>query len=51
MEFVFLRFKETEVRKNIYNVLIEVEKFIVHIQTTNPNVIEKSRRKANPPNP
>jgi very-short-patch-repair endonuclease len=46
----FLRFKETEVRKNIYNVLIEVEKFIVHIQTTNPNVIEKSRRKTNPPN-
>lgn len=43
----FLRFKETEVRMNTYNVLLEIEKFIIHVQTTNPNVIEKNQRKIN----
>ena len=43
----FLRFKEIEVRKNIQAVLLHIENYIVHLQTTNTNVIEKNRRKIN----
>ncbi|MFN2437580.1 MAG: hypothetical protein ABR503_00165, partial [Chitinophagaceae bacterium] len=45
----FLRFQELQVRKEINTVLLIIENYIIQFQIDNPYVIEKNKRKTNPP--
>lgn len=47
----FLRFTETEVRKDMINVLRTLENYIFEYEEMHPEVLKRNHRKENPPSP
>ncbi|MBC7827277.1 MAG: DUF559 domain-containing protein [Chitinophagaceae bacterium] len=47
----FLRFKETEVRKDMINVIRTIENYIFEYEEKHPEVLKRNVRRRNPPNP
>ena len=47
----FIRFKETEVRKDMINVIKTLENYIFEYEEMHPEVLKRNGRRRNPPNP